>query len=112
MIDLGREWPVSEGFIRARQRDAFTWKMRHATEWVLTEFPFAGTPPTKDFMRWRPGDVLTERPPPDARPPTARDEAQKSGSRTGNSGHADRIIRSAPPPTAQSDRIIRSDYRK
>jgi hypothetical protein len=42
---------------------------------VLTEFSFAGAPPTKDFMRWRPGDVLTERPPPDARPPTARDEA-------------------------------------
>jgi hypothetical protein len=66
------------GFIRAHQRGAFTWKERHATAWVLTEFPFAGAPGTKDFMRWRKGDVLTTR----ARPGTrakSRTRARKAG---------------------------------
>ena len=42
------------GFIRARQRGAFSLKSRHATTWILTEFDFAGQPATKDFMRWQP----------------------------------------------------------
>ncbi len=40
------------GFIRANQRGAFRWKARHATTWILTEFEYAGQPPTKAFMRW------------------------------------------------------------
>src|SRR5262245_36179365 len=28
-----------KGFIRARQRGDFHWKLRQATSWVLTEFP-------------------------------------------------------------------------
>jgi hypothetical protein len=42
------------GFIRPHQRGAFHLKARHATSWLLTEFPFGGQPPTKDFMRWQP----------------------------------------------------------
>jgi hypothetical protein len=41
------------GFIRPRQSGSFDWKERHATSWVLAEFPFAGQLATKDFMRWR-----------------------------------------------------------
>lgn len=44
---------VERGFIRPCQLGAFLWKTRKATCWILTEFPFAGQPPTKDFMRWR-----------------------------------------------------------
>jgi len=43
------------GFIRVQQLGSFHQKVRHATEWVLTEFPHAGNLPTKDFMRWGPG---------------------------------------------------------
>jgi hypothetical protein len=35
-----------KGFIRPHQRGAFTYKERHATNWVLTEFSFAGALPT------------------------------------------------------------------
>lgn len=44
----------THGFIRARQRGAFTLKIRHATTWILTEFPHGTELPTKDFMRWAP----------------------------------------------------------
>lgn len=44
----------SRGFIRARQRGAFSLKVRHATIWILAEFEHASQPPTMDFMRWRP----------------------------------------------------------
>jgi hypothetical protein len=44
----------ARGFLRARQRGAFSLKSRHATTWILTEFNFAGQPPTKDFMHWQP----------------------------------------------------------
>lgn len=55
----------SHGFIRPRQSGSFDWKARTATTWVLTEHPFpAGTPATKDFMRWRAGDNFASRPSP------------------------------------------------
>jgi hypothetical protein len=41
------------GFIRPRQLGAFSYKFRHATTWVLTEFTFAGQLPEKAFMSWR-----------------------------------------------------------
>jgi hypothetical protein len=47
---------VDRGFIRARQNGSFSWKQRHATQWVLAEFPFAGALPTKDFMLWQPDE--------------------------------------------------------
>jgi hypothetical protein len=40
------------GFIKPKQRGAFSLKIRHASTWVLTEFEHAGQPATKDFMRW------------------------------------------------------------
>jgi hypothetical protein len=48
-----------KGFIRPHQRGAFTYKERHATNWVLTEFSFAGALPTRDFMRWQPAKIKT-----------------------------------------------------
>lgn len=44
---------VGRGFIRPRQRGSFHHKGGPATQWILTEFEFAGEPGTKDFMRWR-----------------------------------------------------------
>jgi hypothetical protein len=48
------------GFIVAETRGAFSLKKRHATEWRLTEFPCDVTHalPTKDFMRWHPGQKI------------------------------------------------------
>ena len=44
------------GFIIPRKKGAFSLKVRHATEWRLTEFSCDVTPalPTKEFMRWSP----------------------------------------------------------
>jgi hypothetical protein len=44
------------GFIVIMKRGAFSLKVRHATEWRLTEFPcdVSKCPATKDFMRWHP----------------------------------------------------------
>src|SRR3981189_2500122 len=46
------------GFIVATQKGRFSWKMRHATEWRLTEFQcdVTGQIATKDFARWSPLD--------------------------------------------------------
>jgi hypothetical protein len=43
------------GFIVAVTKGAFSLKMRHATEWRLTEFAcdVTGALATKEFMRWR-----------------------------------------------------------
>jgi hypothetical protein len=43
------------GFIRIQQQGSFKWKIRHATQWILTEYPYAGQLATKDFMRWSAG---------------------------------------------------------
>ncbi len=45
------------GFIRPRQKGAFSWKAKVATSWVLTEFPLNEALGTKDFMRWRQGKI-------------------------------------------------------
>jgi len=44
------------GFIIPRKKGAFSLKVRHATEWRLTEFSCDVTLalPTKEFMRWSP----------------------------------------------------------
>ena len=44
----------TKGFIKARDRGAFSRKVRHATRWILTEFICDGELPTKAFMKWRP----------------------------------------------------------
>ncbi len=43
------------GFIVLTKIGAFSMKMRHASEWRLTEFPcdVSGGLATKDFIRWR-----------------------------------------------------------
>lgn len=46
---------IAIGFIRRRRPGSFTWKVRHAATWILTEFPVGDEPATKDFMRWPPG---------------------------------------------------------
>lgn len=44
------------GFIVARIKGAFSLKVRHSTEWRLTEFgcDLTGALPTKEFARWSP----------------------------------------------------------
>jgi DNA-binding transcriptional regulator YhcF (GntR family) len=43
------------GFIVLMKKGAFSRKVRHASEWRLTEFPCNVTnePATKDFVRWK-----------------------------------------------------------
>ncbi len=43
----------AKGFITPKQKGSFSWKKRHATSWILTEFEFNGKLATKDFMRWQ-----------------------------------------------------------
>lgn len=45
---------TERGFIRLKQKGAFSLKVRHATSWILTEFPHGDQLPGKDFMRWQP----------------------------------------------------------
>lgn len=78
----------AHGFVRCRQAGAFTWKTRHASKWVLTEYYYAGATPTKDFMYWRPGQVLTDRPCPG-------ESAKKIKTRSGKPGQTVRTIRTA-----------------
>lgn len=42
------------GLIRAKERGGFNVKHRHATTWILNEFPCADRLPSKEFMRWLP----------------------------------------------------------
>jgi DNA-binding transcriptional MocR family regulator len=46
------------GFIVSMKKGAFSLKVRHATEWRLTEFPCDVTHAleSKDFIRWVPGN--------------------------------------------------------
>jgi hypothetical protein len=54
----------THGFIVAMKKGAFNWKVRHSTEWRLTEFPcdVTGALPTKEFARWKKNMVSTEVP--------------------------------------------------
>ena len=51
---------TDRGFIEPMKKGAFSLKERHATEWRMTEFvcDVTGGVPTKDFMRWQPGQNL------------------------------------------------------
>jgi biotin operon repressor len=44
---------IDHGFIVITQAGHFDYKMRHATEWRLTEFDCGNDLATKDFMRWQ-----------------------------------------------------------
>jgi hypothetical protein len=51
---------VSHGFLIPMKLGAFSLKLRHATEWRLTEFPCDVTKAvtaSKDFMRWQPPQI-------------------------------------------------------
>jgi hypothetical protein len=48
---------TEKGFVRPHVKGAFARKVRHATQWVLTEFEHGGQLPTKNFMRWQPAEV-------------------------------------------------------
>ncbi len=45
---------TERGFVRIKQKGSFSQKVKHATEWILTEFPCGDHSETKDFMMWRP----------------------------------------------------------
>lgn len=47
---------VERGFLVAEKRGAFSLKLKHATEWRLTDHPcdLTGRPATKDYMKWSP----------------------------------------------------------
>jgi len=49
----------AKGFITPKQKGSFSWKKRHATLWILTEFECNGKLATKDFMRWQPQEKNT-----------------------------------------------------
>ncbi len=50
---------VDRGFIVVTKRGGFTVKLKHATEWRLTEFycDVKQQAATKDFMRWKPEEI-------------------------------------------------------
>ena len=52
------------GFIAATKRGTFRLKVRHASEWRLTDLVcnVTGDLPTKDFMRWQPSKNKTRYP--------------------------------------------------
>lgn len=41
-----------KGFIKIAKKGAFSVKIRHATEWTLTEYQVGDQLPSKEFMRW------------------------------------------------------------
>ncbi|MBL4601249.1 MAG: hypothetical protein JKY84_00745 [Emcibacteraceae bacterium] len=43
------------GFIKLKSKGSFTFKHRHASEWISTLHEYNGSSPTKDFMAWRKG---------------------------------------------------------
>ena len=52
---------IEKGFVRCLQKGAFSMKIRHASEWELTEYGVGEKPASKDFMRWRPDAEKTRR---------------------------------------------------
>jgi hypothetical protein len=42
-----------KGFIKPHVKGSFTWKERHATTWILTEFKFRDQPATQDYRKWQ-----------------------------------------------------------
>lgn len=43
-----------KGFIRVCRKGSFSWKTRHATTWIITEYPAQGALPTGDYQQWKP----------------------------------------------------------
>lgn len=42
----------ARGFIKKTQAGAFSWKVRHATEWTLTAHPVGDDPASREFASW------------------------------------------------------------
>lgn len=74
------------GFIVEVTKGAFSQKVRHSTEWQLTEFPYQGSMATKDFARWQKQNTVSPE-----HPNGCRDETERVSQRTGP--------RALPPPT-------------
>jgi hypothetical protein len=50
---------TERGFIVPVVKGAFSLKLRHATEWLITAYPSSDTQPASmDFMRWRPAEKI------------------------------------------------------
>ena len=48
---------IEKGFIAIVTRGNFGYKLRHATEYRLTDYKYRDESPTKDFMSWRPENL-------------------------------------------------------
>lgn len=57
---------LDRGFLKVTKYSGFNLKGRASREWLLTEFPDdrsgVHVEPTKEFMRWQPPNVASERP--------------------------------------------------
>lgn len=40
-------------FIIPNRKGSFSWKVGNATTWILTELPFNGSSPTREYRQWR-----------------------------------------------------------
>lgn len=58
-IKRGLRELIGKGFIRVAQLGSFSQKIRHATTWVLTEYPCNGQLPTKEFSRLTENDLVS-----------------------------------------------------
>lgn len=47
-----------KGFIKRNLCGSFDFKLRHATTWILTQHPYKEQVPTKEFMKWKPEDLI------------------------------------------------------
>lgn len=44
---------IERGFIKPNVHGSFDWKQGKATTWIITEYPFEGSAPTRDYLKWR-----------------------------------------------------------
>lgn len=44
---------IDKGFIKPKTKGAFTYKQRHATEWIINMYEYNGKPATKEFMSYQ-----------------------------------------------------------
>lgn len=66
------------GFITASQRGSFDWKVRHATNWEITNFDRNGRPATRDFMRVGRDEIQNPLPQAGAVSPAQRDRTAQT----------------------------------
>ena len=66
---------IEKGFIKCAQKGAFSYKVRHASQWILTEHAVGDALATKDFMRWRAPEIQNPVPAAETDGPPAGDKA-------------------------------------